>query len=106
MDFRKVFDRIPEEFEKWRPRYCDELFTDVIEHSKLGSDKTILEIGPGTGQATEPFLKTGCSYMAIELGEHLLKHMTLGGTNSTWYIRLRQSSGYLKKSDFQKSMIF
>ena len=71
MDFRKTFDRIPEQFDKWRPRYCDELFVDVIEYAKLGSDKTALEIGPGTGQATEPFLKTGCNYLAIELGEHL-----------------------------------
>jgi 16S rRNA A1518/A1519 N6-dimethyltransferase RsmA/KsgA/DIM1 with predicted DNA glycosylase/AP lyase activity len=37
----------------------------------LGRAKTALEIGPGTGQATEPVLKTGCSYLAIELGEHL-----------------------------------
>jgi len=75
MDFRKIFDTIPEEFDKWRPRYCDELFNDLIEHSKLDSTKTALEIGPGTGQATEPILKTGCSYLAIELGEHLAEFM-------------------------------
>lgn len=71
MDFRKIFDSVPEEFDKWRFRYCDELFTDVIEFSKLDGNKTALEIGPGTGQATEPILKTGCSYVAIELGAHL-----------------------------------
>ncbi|BCN30757.1 class I SAM-dependent methyltransferase [Anaeromicropila herbilytica] len=74
MDLRMVFDRIPEEFDKWRPHYCDELFADVIEYSKLTSDSTALEIGPGTGQATEPVLKTGCSYLAIELGEHLASY--------------------------------
>lgn len=74
MDFRKVFDSIPEQFDKWRTRYCDELFADVIEYSNLKPDKTALEIGPGTGQATEPILKTGCSYLAIELGEHLAKY--------------------------------
>lgn len=73
MDFRKVFDSIPENFDKWRPRYCEELFVDIIEYSKLNSVKAALEIGPGTGQATEPILKTGCSYLAIELGEHLAK---------------------------------
>lgn len=31
----------------------------------------MLEIGPGTGQATEPILATGCNYLAVELGEHL-----------------------------------
>lgn len=71
MDFRKTYDRIPEQFDKCRPRYCDELFTAVIEYAKLGSDKSALEIGPGTGQATEPFLKIGCNYLAIELGEYL-----------------------------------
>jgi SAM-dependent methyltransferase len=71
MDIRKAFDGIPEEFDRWRPRYCNEVFGDVLEYSKLDSGKTALEIGPGTGQATEPILKTGCSYLAIELGEHL-----------------------------------
>ena len=75
MDFRKIFDTIPEEFDKWRPRYCDELFADLIEHAGLNPDKTALEIGPGTGQATEPILKTGCSYLAIELGENLAAFM-------------------------------
>ena len=71
MDFRKVFDGIPEKFDRWRPRYCEELFADLIGYAKLGPGKSVLEIGPGTGQATEPILKTGCDYLAIELGEHL-----------------------------------
>lgn len=74
MDFRKVFDTIPNEFDKWRPRYCDELFTDIIEYSDLKPGRTALEIGPGTGQATEQILKSGCSYLAIELGEHLAEY--------------------------------
>ncbi len=74
MELRKVFDRIPEQFDKWRPRYCEEVFADVIQYAQLDADKTVLEIGPGTGQATEPILQTGCSYVAIELGEHLAEY--------------------------------
>lgn len=74
MDFRKIFDSIPKEFDRWRTRYCRELFNDLIEYSRLEFGKTVLEIGPGTGQATEPILKTGCSYLAIELGENLAKY--------------------------------
>lgn len=74
MEFRKVFNTIPEEFDKGRTRYCDEVFEDLIEYSKLGLGKTVLEIGPGTGQATEPILKTNCSYLAIELGEDLAEY--------------------------------
>ncbi|MDR0287590.1 MAG: methyltransferase domain-containing protein [Clostridiales bacterium] len=77
MDFRKIFDSSvsSEDFDKWRTRYCDECFADVIEHAKLGPGKSALEIGPGTGQATEPILKTGCSYLAIELGENFTEAM-------------------------------
>lgn len=75
MEFRKIFDKIPEAFDKWRPRYCEELFADLFDYAGLDSSGTALEIGPGTGQATEPVLKTGCSYLAIELGEHLAAFM-------------------------------
>ncbi len=75
MDFRKVFDSIPEQFDQWRPRYCEELFADLIAYAQLDSGKTVLEVGPGTGQATEPVLKTGCSYLAIELGENFTEFM-------------------------------
>ena len=76
MDFRKIFDTIPEKFDTYRPRYCDELFADLIEYAELAPGKTVLEVGPGTGQATEPILKTGCSYLAIELGENFVEFMT------------------------------
>ena len=75
MDFRKIFDGIPEQFDAWRPRYCEELFADLIEYAKLDFNKTVLEVGPGTGQATEPILKTDCSYLAIELGENFTEFM-------------------------------
>ncbi|GAB2318630.1 hypothetical protein IRB23SM22_08880 [Alkalibacterium sp. s-m-22] len=74
MEFRKIFDTIPEKFDRWRPRYCDEVFEYIINHTHLDSQKYVLEIGPGTGQATEPILKTFCNYLAIELGENLAEY--------------------------------
>ena len=75
MEFRKVFDTIPEQFDKYRPRYSAELFSDLIGYAKIGPGKTVLELGPGTGQATDPILSTGCDYHAIELGENLAEMM-------------------------------
>ncbi len=87
MEFRKVFDTIPEQFDKYRSRYCTELFEKLIEHAKLDSNKAVLEIGPGTGQATEPILTTGCNYHAIELGEHLYEMMKCKyGQSPNFYI--------------------
>lgn len=75
MDFRTIFEQVSEQFDRWRPRYCDELFADLIEYANLSLNSKVLEVGPGTGQATEPILKTGCSYLAIELGESFSKIM-------------------------------
>ncbi len=75
MEFRKVFDTIPDQFDRYRSRYSTELFADLIGYAKVGPGKTVLELGPGTGQATDPILNTGCDYHAIELGEHLADMM-------------------------------
>ena len=75
MEFRKIFDTIPEQFDKFRPRYTPALFEYLIHYAKIGPEKSVLEIGPGTGQATDPILQTKCDYHAIELGEHLYAKM-------------------------------
>ena len=75
MEFRKIFDTIPEQFDRFRPRYCRELFQYLIRYAEIGLGKKVLEIGPGTGQATDPILETGCDYHAVELGEHLCAKM-------------------------------
>ncbi|MCR5419170.1 MAG: methyltransferase domain-containing protein [Lachnospiraceae bacterium] len=75
MEFRRVFDTIPEQFDKYRVRYSSEVFDSIIEYAKIGPGRSVLELGPGTGQATEPVLNTGCDYHAIELGENLYAKM-------------------------------
>ena len=75
MDERLVFDTIPESFDKWRGRYSKELFDYIVDVCSLTADKKCLELGPGTGQATDFALETGCDYTAIELGEHLAAKM-------------------------------
>ena len=75
MEFRKIFDTIPDKFDKYRPRYRRELFDDLIAYAGIGPGKAVLEIGPGTGQASDPIIETGCDYHAIELGEHLYEKM-------------------------------
>ena len=54
-----------------RPEYPDKLSVDVFQYSALDKTKEALEIGIGKGQATLPFLKTGCELTAIELGDKL-----------------------------------
>ncbi len=74
-EFRLIFDTIPEEFDKYRPRYSQALFDFLIGYAGVGPGVQVLELGPGTGQATDPILRTGCDYHAIELGAHLYAKM-------------------------------
>ena len=67
MEFRKIFDTIPEEFDKYRPRYSKELFDNLIDYAKIGEGKSVLELGPlyafvgvvsvGWGSVIYPILK-------------------------------------------------
>ena len=73
MDLRLTFNEISAEYDRLRPGYADALFSDVIQFSGLGPAEKALEIGIGTGQATTPFLKTGCELTAIEIGDNLAR---------------------------------
>lgn len=71
MDEKYLFDKAVLNYEKRRPNYGTDLFKDVIKYSEISMDKSLLEVGCGTGQATEPLLKTNCKVTAVELGENL-----------------------------------
>ncbi len=71
MDKRLTFNEEVANYDKFRPRYCQELFDSIIEYSGLDATKKSVEVGIGTGQATTPFLQTGCHITAIELGDKL-----------------------------------
>lgn len=71
MEEKYLFNEVVINYEKRRPNYGTGLFKDVIKYADINKDKSLIEVGCGTGQATEPFLKTKCKVTAVELGENL-----------------------------------
>ncbi len=65
---RTTFNNVAELYDVIRPKYPAQLFVDLMDAVRLSAEADLLEIGPGTGQATEPLAKRGCSITAIELG--------------------------------------
>lgn len=69
-----TFNEDVKNYDKWRPTYCKELFDNIIQYSELNENKKAIEVGIGTGQATMPFLMTGCDVTAIEFGKNLAEY--------------------------------
>jgi len=70
-DLNISFDADAALYEQYRPSYPQKLFLDIFSYSDLKLAAEILEIGIGTGQATEPFLDAGCKVSALEPGKNL-----------------------------------
>jgi SAM-dependent methyltransferase len=68
---RSTFDQAAELYDQARPRYPPALFEDLPELTGIGPGSRVLEIGPGTGQATIPLAERGCQVVAVELGAQL-----------------------------------
>lgn len=67
-----TFDTIAELYNQARSGYPEELFDKLFELARLeprGAE--VVEIGPGTGQASVPLARRGCRLTCIEIGVNL-----------------------------------
>jgi SAM-dependent methyltransferase len=63
------FDRVAELYDRSRPSYPTELIDDLA--SLIPPGGRVLELGPGTGQATVPLAERGFAIVGVELGPAL-----------------------------------
>jgi SAM-dependent methyltransferase len=68
---RITFEEVAELYDQVRPNYPEALVDDVLALVEIPSDRRILEIGCGPGNATLLFARRGYRIVAIELGERL-----------------------------------
>jgi SAM-dependent methyltransferase len=64
----RVFNEVPELYDRVRPGYPDELFADLVAVTGLHNRSSVLEVGCGTGQATRSLAGLGFSMTALEPG--------------------------------------
>lgn len=65
------FDESASFYDKYRPSYPKEVINSIISISRIGDKAKILEIGAGSGKATELFVNRGYNLTCIELGKNL-----------------------------------
>src|ERR1700674_3289166 len=68
---RATFDQGAEAYDRSRPVAPDDVFDEVMQRASLSAGSTVVEIGPGTGQATRHLAARGLDVVAVELGPHL-----------------------------------
>ena len=65
-----TFDTVADTYEKFRPGYVNELYQNIFEYKPINNTSNVVEVGIGGGQATLPFLLTGCNLTAVDYGEN------------------------------------
>lgn len=66
-----TFNTVAEQYDRMRPTYVKELYDDIWKYGSFGQGIQAIEVGIGTGQATQPVLDRGAFVTAVELGGEL-----------------------------------
>jgi SAM-dependent methyltransferase len=68
---RIMFDEDAGAYDRSRPVAPGDVFDDALARASLLPGSTVVEIGPGTGQATRQLAQRGLQILALELGPQL-----------------------------------
>ncbi len=73
---RRLFGTDPETYDRARPGHAERVYEILVERCRLGPGTRVLEIGPGTGQATRRLLELGADpLVAIEPNDELARYL-------------------------------
>lgn len=72
MEQRFTFHAIASQYEAARPSYPDAMFDGLVARAELRPPDAILEVGAGTGKATEGFARRGFAVTALEPGAEMI----------------------------------
>jgi hypothetical protein len=90
IEWRRVsFDGRTDEYRLARPAYPVRVYQVLTDRCGLGPGARLLEIGPGTGQATRELLARGADVLAVEPGARLADDrlvQRLGGVAQDPYV--------------------
>ena len=66
---KNTFSKVIKDYDAARPGYPKELYDKVISFSGIEKDAAVLEVGAGTGQATDLFLSGDFRFDLLEVSE-------------------------------------
>ena len=94
MDIKKnLFRTVIADYEYGRPKYPMALYEEIQHFSDIDSNSEILEVGAGTGQATDLFVSHGHKLDLLEVSEEQVAFLRQKYTN---YPNVRLSKNYFE----------
>lgn len=70
----EMFDHAAEYYDRFRPGYPQQIMEALVQKAGLSSNSKMLEIGAGSGKATEQLLDYGFPIHCVEPGENLVQN--------------------------------
>lgn len=67
------FDKAADYYDLYRPSYPEQVIQQLVERTHLDKQSNVLEIGAGSGKATELLKEYGFSIRCIDIGENLVQ---------------------------------
>jgi SAM-dependent methyltransferase len=72
---RRLFGADVDAYERGRPGHPSRVYELLVERCGLLAGTRVLEVGPGTGQATRRLLELGADIVAVEPDDRLAEHI-------------------------------
>lgn len=69
----EMFNKAADYYDKYRPSYPKDIIDTIIKETGIKKDSKLIEIGAGSGKATELFAGKGFKILCIDPGEDLVK---------------------------------
>lgn len=103
MDWKKeseMFNKAADYYDKYRPSYPKDIIDTIINEAKIQRGAKIIEIGAGSGKATQLFSNKGFDILCIEPGEDLAKIGNEKFKNDTIFFDCSRFEDYTFKAQY------
>jgi SAM-dependent methyltransferase len=89
MEQRFTFNKVAELYDQARAGYPQALYDDLMELANLSAGEALLEVGCGTGKATEEFARRGLNVVALDPGAEMIAaaERRLAPSNSVRFVQ-------------------
>ncbi|WDV45877.1 class I SAM-dependent methyltransferase [Clostridiaceae bacterium M8S5] len=96
------FDVASDYYDKYRPSYPSQMIEHLLKYTNMVPTKQILEIGSGSGKATELFVNRGYNLTCIEQGVNLVSkgNEKFAHTNQVSFINTRFEDWHVSKNTY------